>query len=60
LRAATGGDSEFPRRFVVALASIALAGVGGGGGLDESTEDVYIPVLIRYKLGLGFLKGLDG
>jgi hypothetical protein len=24
------------------------------GGLDESTEDVYIPILIRNKLGLGF------
>jgi hypothetical protein len=55
LRAATGGDFDFSRRFAVALTSIALAGVGGGGGLDESTEDMYIPVFIRNKLGLGFL-----
>jgi hypothetical protein len=54
LRAATGGDFAFPRRFAVVLASIALAGVGGGGGLVESTEDLYIPLLIRNKLGLGF------
>lgn len=56
MREATGGDFDFPRRFAVALASGALAGVGGGGGLDESTEDVYIPVLIRSwlnKVGLG-------
>jgi hypothetical protein len=58
LRAATRGDLAFPRRFAVNLASGALFGVGRGGGLDESTEDLYIPVLIRLrlnKLGLGFL-----
>ena len=56
MRAVTRGDLAFPRRFAVALASIALAGIGGGE-LDELTEDLYIPVLIRFrlnKLGLGF------
>jgi hypothetical protein len=50
------GDLIFPRRFAVALASFALAGVGGGGGLVESMEEMYIPVLSRFKLGLGFPK----
>ena len=57
LRVATRGDLAFPRRFAVALTSITLAGVGGGAGVDELTEDLYIPVLIRFrlnKLGLGF------
>jgi hypothetical protein len=56
LRAATGAISLFPRRFAVVLVSFALAGVGGGGGLVESTEEMYIPVLSRLKLGLGFPK----
>jgi len=43
----------FPRRFAVALASGGLAGVGGGGRLAESAEDLYIPVLI--SLGLNKL-----
>jgi hypothetical protein len=51
----TRGDSALPHRFAVVLASGTLAGVGGGGGLDESTEDLSILVLIRLnKLGLGF------
>jgi len=36
----------FPRRFAVALASGGLAGVGGGGWLAKSAEDLYISVLI--------------
>ena len=51
LRAPTGGDFVFPRRFTVILASGSLA-VVGGGGLDESTEDVYIPSLIRSSLNM--------
>jgi len=55
LRTATRADFESPRRFAVALASGALAGVGGRGGLVESTEDLYIPVLIRlWLIKLGF------
>jgi len=55
LRAATRGDFESPRRFAVALASGAFAGVGGRGGLVESTEDLYIRVLIRlWLVKLGF------
>jgi len=33
----------FPRRFSLLLASGALAGVGGGGDLAESAEDLYNP-----------------
>jgi hypothetical protein len=52
LRAATRSDLAFPCQFTVALANVR-----GGGGLDELTKDLYIPILIRFrlnKLGLGF------
>jgi len=37
------GESRFPRRFVVTLASGAAASVGGGGERDESTVDLFFP-----------------
>ncbi|RLN29790.1 hypothetical protein C2845_PM05G32240 [Panicum miliaceum] len=58
LRAAVGGDFPFPHRFVIVLASGGPASVGGGGRLDESTENSYIPLLISSslnKLGLDLL-----